>query len=1120
MPWNLKGNSEATDKENQNLPAQYENPSEFMRARRPELFSDSEIIREALITREMFEYHLDTLTSRKQEIQFEHFCRQLAERELCPNLRPQTGPTGGGDSKADSETYPVADGIALRWYEGLARDASEDRWAFAFSTKKSWVAKAKSDIKGVAETGRDYKKVYFVTSQFAKDKARANLEDELSKKYGLCVVILDRAWISKCVFEHGRQELAASTLGMSATQAKSERVVGPRDAERESELQELEKQIADSGRYEGVPFQFVEDCLRAALLARGLERPRVEIEGRFERAERAADKADLRQLRLRVAYKRAWTAAWWFDDLEELNRLYEKIEGLAMGTDQAEDLELLANLWTVLSTLVSSGRLGNATSSLTGRTARLRAELERVASDESRPNNALQARTSLALMEFAHNMSDASHLDVVLDELEAIVRKAEGLIEYSLETPVKIIREMGDWLPGNDKYDALLETVVSVMQRRVSRGEAGRILLGRGFQKLRGRRPYDAIRLFGRAWQELAVREHREELIAALLGCGLAYESVGLLWAARANALAAANQALSEFKDEGRVTSQALTCLQKLVWVEIELGRVSCVLQWMGLASAAAYHLGLTDDRAKSFEDERQAQDRVLAILFLKADPQALSDLEHLPAVLERFGLEYSWTALLYALGYEDVLREQGVIPEDEDKDAVRGLFARWATQPAAADLPDRPRLLAEDERVLHSCVLGCEVTAHADGSFRSLFLGEQVLGALEGLLATSLERKIFPHSPDFRINVEAIDKLRTVPEYSFDEGSGGRVVDVRCAAATNTQGGSAVRMEWLRELVLQILPRIAMVEDLESYARQVFGEEAALGRALNFSDPSIPIENILGDKPKFHLADWKSEATGRNFPLQRRSQWNRGLDRPKSGDQVETMPRWGEGDLPKELTDLSGIKHRDLRVVSLINIALWDRAGWRAALYLMSGELDKPPMLGLVFSDREAARSIFNELLGKLGRVDEEERLRVSIITGIRNDHPSWYRVAIGSNPEFPESDGTPKHIVITSRVLEMEPESTRNLDGFLTRFERLGRYFIAPACFRESADQPDVFYDLCIGKRKLAVRPAWQIGEHDADRVALWPSDDPILPPGIVDAPVTRLLEKRHKESMASDD
>src|SRR5689334_20729639 len=105
-------------------------PSEFMRARRPELFSDSQAQHKNPLTRTMFDYHLSTITSRKQEYEFEHFCRKLAEREICPNLKPQTGPTGGGDSKADSENYPVAESIAERWYAGNPKQASEERWAF------------------------------------------------------------------------------------------------------------------------------------------------------------------------------------------------------------------------------------------------------------------------------------------------------------------------------------------------------------------------------------------------------------------------------------------------------------------------------------------------------------------------------------------------------------------------------------------------------------------------------------------------------------------------------------------------------------------------------------------------------------------------------------------------------------------------------------------------------------------------------------------------------------------------------------------------------------------------------------------------------------------------------
>jgi hypothetical protein len=94
-------------------------PADFMRARRPELFSDSVVDAEQGLSKEVFDYHLDSLTSRKEEMVFEHFCRRLAEKALCPNLAPQTGPTGGGDSKCDAETHPWPIQIALRWYEGV-----------------------------------------------------------------------------------------------------------------------------------------------------------------------------------------------------------------------------------------------------------------------------------------------------------------------------------------------------------------------------------------------------------------------------------------------------------------------------------------------------------------------------------------------------------------------------------------------------------------------------------------------------------------------------------------------------------------------------------------------------------------------------------------------------------------------------------------------------------------------------------------------------------------------------------------------------------------------------------------------------------------------------------------
>jgi hypothetical protein len=175
-------------------------PKSFLKSRRPGRFSDSGFEEENTIDRPFLEYHLDTLTNRSQEKDFETFCREIVKREICPNILPQTGPTGGGDSKVDSETYPVAPGLTLSWLTGNPEAASSERWAFAFSTAEQWRRKIRDDIEKIANVDRGYSKAFFISSQFIRDKVRGELEDELRSQHGLDVRILDRTWLLDRVF--------------------------------------------------------------------------------------------------------------------------------------------------------------------------------------------------------------------------------------------------------------------------------------------------------------------------------------------------------------------------------------------------------------------------------------------------------------------------------------------------------------------------------------------------------------------------------------------------------------------------------------------------------------------------------------------------------------------------------------------------------------------------------------------------------------------------------------------------------------------------------------------------------------------------------------------------------
>jgi hypothetical protein len=209
-------------------------PREFLRSRRPERFSDSVVVNQPGLDRSLLEYHLETITNRSQEVAFATFARRLAEFEICPNLLPQTGPTGGGDSKVDSETYPVAEEIALGWFTGIGSEAASERWGFAFSAKKKWRDKVTSDLRKMVGTGRGYTRAFFLSNQYIPDKDRAEVEDKLRKELGLDIRILDRTWILNKVFENGRESLAVEELKLSASIRKEIRRARSTFSERSS----------------------------------------------------------------------------------------------------------------------------------------------------------------------------------------------------------------------------------------------------------------------------------------------------------------------------------------------------------------------------------------------------------------------------------------------------------------------------------------------------------------------------------------------------------------------------------------------------------------------------------------------------------------------------------------------------------------------------------------------------------------------------------------------------------------------------------------------------------------------------------------------------------------------
>ena len=1081
-----------------------QNPREFMRARRPYLFSDTTRENHNKLPKAVFEYHLETLTNRKQEYEFEHFCRKLAERELCPNLRPQTGPTGGGDSKVDSETYPVSERIAARWWIGTPSSGSE-RWGFAFSAKKDWKSKVRSDVEKILSTPRNYQLIYFFTSQFVRDKERADLEDNLTQANGVRVCIIDRLWIVEKVYSGEHLDLAVSDLALEGVETEQVRQIGPNDTARLRELEQLDKDVLDVTRYEGAKYQLVEDCLRSAILARGLERPQSEIEARFHRAERLAREVNYQPQQLRVAYNQAWTAFWWNEDLSEFIRFYDIVENLATGIDDSNALDLLLNLWMLLHTAAHTGDVANLDTRIEPKSRKLIASFNEMASDITRPNRALEARTNIILMKTtqAYYEGDEHQVEAGWMALSELVDQCVASPTYPLEKLFGIVSQLGELL-DSPALDDLFDKLVGAIRHRRSDGEAGEAYTRRGIQKFRQDKPYQSIIWFGKAEELLLKEEYRVELIMTLVGSAHAYERVGLLWAARSKILVAADRALSSFHESGTVTHAMLRTLERLIWIELQLGRIPHVLNCLVFSRALASHLVLSEDEKVEYDEIVNTQDLILGIHMLNTPIDLLSKLAQLPDTLEQLGLANARLALLYALGHEEFLRGEGSIPADEDSRAMAAVFERWHDQPAREDISQTPSF-SHDSTCFHvSTVLGIRVVVSTPNNATSVSVAESLLGALEAYLATSDEEHLFPHKSSVCITISETDdgcnKIRsTFPEAGVEIAEIEHSVDLSVATLSEQEA----YLDWLQDTLIRITCTMVMIKDVEAWMAKVAGEERGLARAFTLANMVTMNRNVFGESPRLCLGDWTNEEN-RSFTLNRRQLWKRSDGESQKGGS--RVPKFGVGPPPRHLTDRERLRHSDKRVTSPIDIRLWDRANWRGTLFLW--QPSSPPILGLGFERLDAGLEIFREWCRLWGNDDKGDNLRVAIISGVSSAHPGKYSVIVGPNFNTIGSDDEKVHMFV-SRVNRMTPKTTRNLDMFVSAYKRMGAYLLMPANL--DLEQPRLDFELAILKRNLVIRKAWEIGENDPDICAIEDDDDPLLPTDVEDPPILRALKQR---------
>jgi len=1067
-------------------------PSELMREWRPYLFSDSSRVGAYKLERSVFSHWLATLTERNQHKDFEIFCRHLCERIICPNLRTQTGPEGGGDGKVDTETYTVSKEIAQRWFVGDANAASE-RWAFAMSAKEDWAPKVRSDVKGIIETGRKYDRIYFVTSRPVKAKRCHDVEKELSDKFRVPVTIFDREWLIEKTLENGFEDLAFKDLGAGIYAPENE-LVGPNDFRRNQELEEIEKRIKCLKDERSDETQLVSDTYEAARLSRNLERPRFETEGRYHRAINVATKSGSHDQILRAKYEYCWAMFWWHDDVETMNRMYEEIEKLALSSGTAADLSKVGNYLSVMASHTARNFETSEHLNLGVRIARMTDQLTIMSQDTSRPNNALHAETLLVLTRLGDkdNREDPQPLESIWSDLEGIIGRSGGLSEFPISLIDDIVDRISSMSPESEALDRLTETLAESMGQREKDGKAGEIYLRRGLEKANNEMPIDAIYWLGKASLRFRKDEYKEEQFNTLYYLAVAYRSAGLLWAARSTCLAALVNANTISSENAETKIETIPTVSLLGMLSVQLGRTSdlilCVFWLKGLLQT----LPLAEESKARLEERITELDSLHACFIAGLPNSSIPVLSDLPDIIDALEMYQSEFTLLFRLGWGKKLVEMELIPEGTEVSEVADMVNRLSSQPASSSMPKALGLNQGHPFQVQTIIIGVRIDFHGGDTLNDILLCQTCLSAVESFMATAIRNKIFPRIErlDVHISLQAdLDEVAIEFEPSTNHlnvkwPEGQQILDSQGAVAAQPH---------LLDLCAQVLGAIAMIPDAKQSLEHMVLDEGVLERAISFSFAHFAMERVLGTKAS--SLDDLAHLRNRSYPP---------IDplpdvvpKPLEHSEATAFNEWaGNNQIPDGFEMPQS--HDRIEPNSIINLPLWENAGWHGVVYAHSGEEDQqPPILGLVFRDREAATAIFKEWNEKFGRKDIDDQIRISIVRGIHAKQEHHYGVHVSKSLEA-ELKHTKKGQFVTniSRIHIMEPNSSKNLEMFLEQICKFGVFFLVPCVMSEQASMPDLVLEHSILSRNIHVRYAHEIGQHDPDSVVIRNPDNIVQP------------------------
>ncbi|BDS11469.1 hypothetical protein [Aureispira anguillae] len=1062
----------------------FASPSEFYKLKRPEFFSDSKIIYEVQLTKEHLALELDQITINQKQDEFETLCRKLAEKLIAPNLIPQVGPTGGGDGKTDFETHPVSHQISDRWFVTQEGWKETEKWAFAISAKKTWKSKAKSDIINILSTKRPYTHIFFMTNQKPSSKKKKEAQDSFKEEYGIEVTILDGVWIIEKILQHNFIDLVVDALNLSKVYKEKKVILGANDDLREKQLRELEEKISTPNRYFEYDFQRVEDAIEAAIISRMLEKPRDEIEGKFLRAKRFCKKLNNPKQWQRIYYQRAWTYIHWFDDYEAFIEDYKQFKKHISLACNISSMELFFNFISLLRGLEVSDvcNLNELGISFKEEKAEFLESLSKFNDTNKIPCSTAIAHTYKNIQKLIDAKVDES--SIYIKELSEVLVQGSKYLDYPFEYFTDIFTLIGNIFPNNEEFDNLTDIIAQITSKRQSDLASGEVFLNRGLQKIEAELFKESVVFFGKTIVKLAKKESNDLMYFALRGLAEAYYRLGLLWAANNCLTASLSLSFKSWYEKGVIHKRVYDCITALAKNELIIGRIPSYFSWHENLQIIRREINL--DEIPAEKSPYNILDVFLAIKLLNTSNSENKYLARIPNLLDEKHLWLSQDACLYKLGYLERIKENFKSAGIKDMKQIDDYFRNLATQPAQKELLNPTNFLGDEIIYLSSIILGCEFKIKCINDKSLIITVEAFLAYFETFLATSL-KNVVPATEEIYLHFKRNEDCEIL---TFSNKNKSNEYDIEIGHATFSMENRSKLWELMINLISDILGRNFFFDEIEKYLKNLFQKEEISERLSIVFEHITFTYNTLGESPKILLKDWIDIEKTENYSNKRSTPLNYKTDQNNSSSELNNQT-------------LNNYGHNKRKAYSLIDVPLWDEAGW---ISFGIFQYQKGIGIALGFKDANYGKKIFDGWINKMGTTDKEEIIKICIIKGVNKAHPHWYKVLITSNMVKMNHPDT-QIFTLTSRYREFFPNTSTNLDNLIMAYKHTKKYLLCPAeTINNTGIKPFINYGII--KTELTIKNAWEIGIHDIEKVVINKKDIPIIPNNIKEPPILSIL------------